>query len=105
MAKHEKYIVLVTYDDLSKNVKNAILTYNSTCALTFFDTGAIGGGGEGGRIMRYDLFVEERYNVSRISDTYKKSFICTLLKYRYIPHINNLLLIPDLCVRPMKTCL
>ena len=55
--------------------------------------------------MRYDLFVEERYNISRISDTYKKSFICILLKHRYIPHINNLLLIPDLFVRPMITCL
>ena len=24
------------------------------------------------RVMRYDLSVEERYNISRISDTYKK---------------------------------
>ena len=30
MAKHEKFRVLLTFDDLSKNVKNAILTYNST---------------------------------------------------------------------------
>ena len=30
MAKHEKYRVLPTFDDLSKNVKNVILTYNST---------------------------------------------------------------------------
>ena len=34
----------------------------------------------------------------------KKIFICTLLKHRYIPHINPLL-IPDLSVRPMMTCL
>ena len=53
--------------------------------------------------MRCDLFVEEKYNISRISDTYKKSFICILLKHRYIPHINNLLLIPDLFVRPIMT--
>ena len=46
--------------------------------------------------MRYDVFVEEGYNTSRISDTYKKAFICILLKHSYIPHINNLLLIPDL---------
>ena len=56
------------------------------------------------RLMRYDLFVDERYDVSRISDTYKKSFICILLKHRYIPHLNHLLLIPDLFVRPMMTC-
>ena len=31
MAKDEKYRVLLTFDDLSKHVKNAILTYNSTC--------------------------------------------------------------------------
>ena len=30
IAKHEKYRVLLTFDGLSKNVKNAILTYNST---------------------------------------------------------------------------
>ena len=30
MAKHKKYRVLLTFDDLSKNVKNAILTYSST---------------------------------------------------------------------------
>ena len=29
------------------------------------------------------------------------TFICILLKHRYIPQINNLLLIPDLFVRPM----
>ena len=51
------------------------------------------------------LFVEERFNISRISDTYKNSFICILLKHRYIPHINNLLLIPDSFVRPMMMCL
>ena len=50
------------------------------------------------------LLVEDRYNISRISDTYKKSFICILLKHCYIPHINNILLIPDF-VRPMMTCL
>ena len=55
--------------------------------------------------MRYELLVEERYNISRISETNKKAFICILLKHRYIPHINNLLLIPDLFLRPMKTCL
>ena len=55
--------------------------------------------------MRYDLFVEERYNISRISNIYKKPFICILLKHRYIPHINDLLLIPDLFVEPMVTCL
>ena len=49
--------------------------------------------------------MEDRYNISRISDTYKKSFICILLKYRYIPHNNNLLLIPDLFVRSMMTCI
>ena len=46
--------------------------------------------------MSYDLFVKERYNISSISDTYKKSFICILLKYRYILQNNNLLLIPEL---------
>ena len=30
MAKHENYRVLLTFDNLSKNVKNAILAYNST---------------------------------------------------------------------------
>ena len=30
MVKHEKHSVLLTFDDLSKNVKNAILAYNST---------------------------------------------------------------------------
>ena len=54
------------------------------------------------RVMRYDLFVEERYSISRISDT---SIICILLKHRYIPYINTPLLIPDLYVRPMMTCL
>ena len=29
-AKHEKYRVLLTFDDLLKNVKNAVLTYNLT---------------------------------------------------------------------------
>ena len=43
--------------------------------------------------------------MSRISDRYKKSFMCILLKYRYIPHNNNLLLISDLFVRHMMTCL
>ena len=38
------------------------------------------------------------YNVPRISDTYKKSLISILLKHCYIPHINNLLLIPDLFI-------
>ena len=51
--------------------------------------------------MRYDLFVEERYNISGISDTYKKLFICILLKHCYKAHINNLLLIPDLIVSPI----
>ena len=55
------------------------------------------------KVMRYDLFVEERYNVLRTSDIYKKSFICFLLKHRYIPHINNLLLIPDLFLRSLMT--
>ena len=32
----------------------------------------------------------------------KKSGTCVLLKYRYIPHNNNLL---DLFVRPKMTCL
>ena len=32
-------------------------------------------------------------------------FICILLKHHYIPHINNLLLIPDWFVRHMMTCL
>ena len=57
------------------------------------------------RVMRYEPFVEERCNISRIVDTYKKSFICILAKHRYIPHTDNLLLIPDLFVRPMKMCL
>ena len=48
---------------------------------------------------------EERYNISRISGTYKKSFICILFKHRYIPHVDNLLLILDLFVRPMMMCL
>ena len=30
MGKHEKYRVLLTFNCLSKNVKKAILTYNST---------------------------------------------------------------------------
>ena len=55
--------------------------------------------------MTFLLFVKEWYNISRISDTYKKSFICILLKHRYILHINNILLIPDLCVKSMITCL
>ena len=55
------------------------------------------------RVMRYYLFVG--YDISRITDTYKKSFICILLKHGYIPHINNLFLIPDLFARRMMTCL
>ena len=42
------------------------------------------------RVMRYDPFVEERYNILRISDTCKKSFSYILLKYCYIPHNDNL---------------
>ena len=49
------------------------------------------------KVMGYDLFVEERYNISRINDTYKKYFTCIFLKHRHISHINNLLLIQDLC--------
>ena len=30
MGKHEKYRVPLTFDGLSKNAKNAILTYNAT---------------------------------------------------------------------------
>ena len=30
MGKHEKYRILLTFNCLSKNVKKAILTYNST---------------------------------------------------------------------------
>ena len=56
-------------------------------------------------VMRYELFAEERYNILSINDLYKKSFICILLKHHYIPHINNLLLILDLFVRPIMTCL
>ena len=52
-----------------------------------------------------DLLVEERYNIFRIIDTYKILFICILLKHHYIPHINNLLLIPDWFMRHMMTCL
>ena len=48
------------------------------------------------RVIRYDFFVEERYNISRISDTCKNLFTCILLKHRYIPYINNRLLIRDL---------
>ena len=55
------------------------------------------------RVMRYGLFVEERYNISRISNTYKRSFICILMKHPYIPHINNVFLIPELFVRSMMT--
>ena len=50
-------------------------------------------------------FCEERYNISRISDTYKKSFICILLKYRYILHTLLHILIRDFLVRPMMTYL
>ena len=57
------------------------------------------------KCFKYDLFVEERYNVSRISNRYKKSFICILLKHHYITHINNLLLIPELFVRSMMMVL
>ena len=39
-------------------------------------------------------FCGREYSISRISDTYKKSFICNLLKHRRVPCINNLLLIP-----------
>ena len=35
----------------------------------------------------------------------KKLFFCILLKHRYIPHINNHLLLQYLFVRPMMTCL
>ena len=55
------------------------------------------------RVMRYGLFVKERYNISRISNTYKRSFICILMKHPYIPHINNVFLIPELFVRSMMT--
>ena len=55
--------------------------------------------------MRYDLFVKERCNISRVSGIYKKSFIGILLKHHYISHINSLLLIPDLFVRPTMACL
>ena len=51
-------------------------------------------------VMRNDLFVDKRYNISRISDTYKKSFICILLKYCYIRHNNffcNIRLICETC--------
>ena len=51
--------------------------------------------------MRCDLFVQDRYNILTISDKYRKSFICILLKHCYTPHINNPLLIPDLFVKPM----
>ena len=57
------------------------------------------------RVMRYDLFVKERCNISRISETNKKPFICIFLKHHNVPNINNLLLIPDLFVIPMMTCL
>ena len=55
--------------------------------------------------MRYDLFWEERYDILRIIHTYKKSFTWILLKHCYVPHINNLLLILDLFVKPIITCL
>ena len=35
-----------------------------------------------------NFFAEQRYNISKISDI-QKSFICNLLKYRYIPHSNE----------------
>ena len=34
MTKHEKYKVLLTFDGLSKNVKNAVLTYKLTIQFT-----------------------------------------------------------------------
>ena len=36
-----------------------------------------------------------------VTHTHKKSFICILLKYCYIPHNKNLMLTPNLFVRPM----
>ena len=41
----------------------------------------------------------------KTSDTYKKSFIWILLKHYFMPHNNNLLLIPDLNIRIMMTSL
>ena len=55
-------------------------------------------------LMSYDLFVEERYNISRISGHIKKIIYLHFLRHRYIPHINNLLLISDLLVKPIMTC-
>ena len=57
------------------------------------------------RVMRYDLFVEKRYNILRICDTYNKWYTCILLKSRCICHINNLSLIPDLSVKFLMKCL
>ena len=54
--------------------------------------------------MRYDLFVEERYNNSTISGTYK-NYLHFVEISLHTQNNNNLLLIPDLFVRPMVTCL
>ena len=55
--------------------------------------------------MRYDLFVEERYNNSTISGTYKNYLHFVEISLHTQNNNNNLLLIPDLFVRPMVTCL
>ena len=54
------------------------------------------------RVIMYDLFVEGRYNIfEHIWKIFYLHFAETLLH----THINGLLLIPDLFVRPMMTCL
>ena len=55
------------------------------------------------RVMKYDLFVKRGIIFRELVAHRKKSFICILMKYRYILH--TLLLIRDFLVRPMMTYL
>ena len=57
------------------------------------------------RVMRYDLHWKRGMIFQELVTHAKKPFICILLKHLYIPHINNLLLMLDLFVRLMMTCL
>ena len=55
---------------------------------------------EGG-FMRCDLFMEEKYNISRINDTWKNNLFAFCWNIATYLYINNLFLIPDLPVRPI----
>ena len=55
---------------------------------------------EGG-FMRCDLFMEEKYNISRINDTWKNNLFAFCWNIATYLYINNLFLIPDLSVRPI----